>query len=302
MGSFVVHRKDWRWTQWTLLFFAAFCMLVAAFCMLVAPFNGETFTPVLQRRLAKRRGAAGAPQTPLGARLGAFARVGLGRPVHMLLTEPIVAFLCLYVALNFGTLFSFFAGVPYAFTLVYGFSLEQSGLVFLAIAVGCVLALATIVLCDALLYRRAAARHPPNRLPPEHRLYPAMLACAGLPAGLFWFAWTARAGVSWASPAAAIVLFAWGNLCVFVSAIQYTTDTYQGSVVASATSANNLARYGFAGAFPLFTIQMYRALGIGWATSLLGFVSLALLPIPWVLFRFGPRIRAKSKYETVDYS
>lgn len=248
MGSFVVSRKDWRWTQWTLLF-------MAVFCILVSPFNRETFTPILKRRLAKRRGEQVPPQTPLAARLGAFARVGLIRPVHMLLTEPIVAFLCLYVALNFGMLFSFFAAVPYTFTLVYGFSLEQSGLVFLAIAIGCVLGLLTVVLCDALIYRKKAARYPLNKLPPEHRLYPAMISCVGLPAGLFWFAWTAREGVSWASPAAAVIPFAWGNLCVFVSAIQYTTDTYQGSVVASATSANNLARYGFAGAFPLFTIQ-----------------------------------------------
>jgi len=46
---------------------------------------------------------------------------------------------------------------------------------------------------------------------------------------------------------------------------------------------------------------VYKALGIDWATSLLGFVSIALLPIPWVLFKFGPKIRAKSKYETMSY-
>ncbi|PNY26872.1 Polyamine transporter 4 [Tolypocladium capitatum] len=295
MGSFVVNRKDWRWTQWTLLFFAVFCILVS-------PFNSETFNPILKRRLAKQRGENVPPQEPLVTRLGDFARISLIRPVHMLLTEPIVTFLCLYVALNFGILFSFFAGVPYALTLVYGFSLEESGLAFLAIAIGCVLGMLTIMLCDALLYRKEAARYPPNKLPPEHRLYAAMFSCFGLPAGLFWFAWTAREGVSWVSPTAAIIPFAWGNLCVFVSALQYMMDTYKGSVVASATSANSLARYSFAGAFPLVTIQMYRALGINWATSLLGFASLTLLPIPWVLFKFGPRIRAKSKYETVDYS
>ena len=47
---------------------------------------------------------------------------------------------------------------------------------------------------------------------------------------------------------------------------------------------------------------MYEKLGIDWSCSLLGFVAVALLPIPWVLFKFGPQIRAKSKYETVDYS
>lgn len=43
---------------------------------------------------------------------------------------------------------------------------------------------------------------------------------------------------------------------------------------------------------------VYDKLGVDWACSLLGFVSLLLLPIPWVLYKFGPTVRAKSKYET----
>lgn len=248
IGSFVVHRKDWRWTQWTLLFFAVFTMLTMAF-------TSETFHPVLKRRLAKQRNLDLPPQPPVSARLKSFAVVALIRPVRMLLGEPIVGFLCLYVAAEFGTLFSFFAAVPYTFGTVYRFSIEQSGLVFLAIVIGCVLGLVTIILCDALLYRKQAGKYGLHRIPPEHRLYPAMVGSVGPPIGLFWFGWTARAGVSWASPAAAIVVFAWGNLCIFVSAIQYTGDAYHGSVVASAASANSLARYGFAGVFPLFTLQ-----------------------------------------------
>lgn len=44
---------------------------------------------------------------------------------------------------------------------------------------------------------------------------------------------------------------------------------------------------------------MYEKLGINWASSLLGFIAIALLPIPWVLFKYGATIRAKSQYETV---
>jgi hypothetical protein len=48
----------------------------------------------------------------------------------------------------------------------------------------------------------------------------------------------------------------------------------------------------------LLTEEVYRHLGIGWATSVLGFLSLVMLPIPWVLYKWGPQIRAASKYET----
>jgi len=46
---------------------------------------------------------------------------------------------------------------------------------------------------------------------------------------------------------------------------------------------------------------VYRNLGIDWATSLLGFISVALLPVPWVFFKYGKRIRAMSHYETPTY-
>ncbi|TFB01596.1 Polyamine transporter 4 [Trichoderma ghanense] len=294
IGSFVSVEKGWRWTEWTMLFFSA--LSIALGCTI-----GETFHPVLKRRLAKKRGIELPPLPPMSERIKTFAVVAAIRPVKMLFTEPIVSFICLYVAIDFGTLFSFFGGVPYTFGTVYHFTTEQSGLVFISIVIGCVVGLATIMACEILLYRKQIPKYPPHRVPPEHRLYPAMFGSFGLPLGLFWFAWTAREDVSWASPAAAIIPFAWGNLCVFVSTMQYTTDTFTGNVVASASSANSLARYGFAGVFPLFTIQMYTTLGIHWASSLLGFIALALIPIPWVLFEFGPRIRAKSKFETHKY-
>ncbi|OAA63155.1 Major facilitator superfamily domain, general substrate transporter [Cordyceps fumosorosea ARSEF 2679] len=287
-------RQNWRWTQWILLFFAAFTLLFTLT-------TWETFPAILKRRIAKERGEHVPPSPPIPQRIATFLQTGLVRPVHMLLTEPITGFLCLYVSVNFGILFSFFAGLAYTFGRVYHFDVEQSGLVFLSVAVGCLLGLATILLCDVALYRPRMARFPGGKVPPEHRLYPAMVGSLGLPVGLFWYAWTARSDVSWASPAVAILPFAWGNLCIFVSAMQYGADTYHGSVVASQASANSLARYGFAGAFPLFIVQMYDKLGVNWAVSLFAFVTVALLPIPWVLFKFGPRIRALSKYPTVQY-
>ncbi|KAI5462066.1 major facilitator superfamily domain-containing protein [Mariannaea sp. PMI_226] len=295
IGSFVVHRKGWRWTQWTLLFFAIFAMITTAL-------TRETFYPVIKRRLAKQRGLKVEKQPPLASRLKTFAVISLIRPVRMVFTEPIVGFFCLYVAAEFGTLFSFFAAVPYTFGTVYHFSIEKSGLVFLSIVIGCVMGLVTIILCDVVFYRKQIPKYAQFRVPPEHRLYPAMIGSIGPPIGLFWFGWTARESISWASPAAAIIVFAWGNLCIFVSAIQYMADTYHGNVVASASGANSLVRYGFAGVFPLFTLQMFEKLGIDWASSLLGFVALCLMPVPWVLFKYGAQIRARSTYETVDYS
>jgi hypothetical protein len=162
----------------------------------------------------------------------------------MILTEPIVALICLYVACEFATLFSFFAAFPLVFQGIYGFGIEASGLVFLAIVAGCLFGAITVLLCDIFFYRRKAASYQEQQVPPELRLYPSLIGSIGLPISLFWFGWTSRADISWASPVVAIALFAWGNICVFVSTAQYIVDTYHGSTVASAMSANSLARYG----------------------------------------------------------
>lgn len=245
----------------------------------------------------------------------------------MLFTEPIVAFLGLYVGFNFAVLYSFFAAIPLVFESVYHFSIETSSLVFLAVGVGNLLSVPTVLLCDRYLYqpqvRKSKEDGREGIVAPEYRLYPAMMGSIGLPVGLFvsvpitfsfsssilctlqrlthqqWFAWTARSSTHWISPVLAAIPFAWGNLCIFVSAANYLIDTYKALNGASAVAANGLSRYTMGAVFPLFTIQMYGRLGIVWATSLLAFISLAMLPLPWVLFKWGPQVRARSGYDTL---
>jgi MFS family permease len=293
IGAFVTTRKGWRWNMWTLLFFTAASMVITSF-------SSETFGPKIRKQLAKKRQEPLPSKSSWSEQLNQFMVVAIIRPLHMLFFEPIVGFFCLYIAFGFGILFGFFAIVPYVFTTVYHFSIENCGLVFLSVAIGCFLGLVCILLCDVFFYRKQIPKHPIGGVPPEYRLYPAMFGSIGLPIGLFWFAWSAREEVSWASPAAAIIPFACGNLCIFVGAVQYLTDSYHGNVIASGASSTSLARYSFAAAFPLFIIQMYEDLTIKWAGSLFGFCSLLLLPIPWIIFKYGPLLRSRSKYKDIQ--
>ena len=41
---------------------------------------------------------------------------------------------------------------------------------------------------------------------------------------------------------------------------------------------------------------MYAQLGVHWATSLLGFLAVGMAIIPFVFIKFGPKIRAHSKF------
>lgn len=42
-------------------------------------------------------------------------------------------------------------------------------------------------------------------------------------------------------------------------------------------------------------------LGIGWASSLLGFISMTLLSVPWLFFLMETWLKGLSKFETTDH-
>lgn len=233
----MIEKKTFRWLEWVMLFF-----MIATYVFSL--WMSETYKPIILKRRGKRLGIPTAPKSQDGVgALRKFLTITLFRPIMMLITEPIVAFFSLYVAVDFGILFTFFASFPLVYSRVYHFNAGQIGLAFLPILVGCLIATGTCLLCDGLLYKKhftkvnamsssdenleskkeASPRLaqelplPMKHVEPEHRLYAAMIGSFGLPIGLFWFAWTAGTGVHWASPVMATVVFAWGNLCVFVS-------------------------------------------------------------------------------------
>ena len=53
----------------------------------------------------------------------------------------------------------------------------------------------------------------------------------------------------------------------------------------------DLMRSGFGAGFPLFATAMYKNLGVAWASSTLGFLSIAFIPIPFVLYRVSGLIQ-----------
>lgn len=65
---------------------------------------------------------------------------------------------------------------------------------------------------------------------------------------------------------------------------------------ASAIAANTVARSACGAAAPLFTNQMFTALGIGGGGSLVGGVAALLALIPFLFYKYGERIRTKSRF------
>ena len=143
----------------------------------------------------------------------------------MLIQEPIVAWFAIYCAAIFTVLFSFFEAFPIVFAGVYRFNLGETGLSFLGVFIGITIGITVHLVLDRMIYYKKTlarqARGDSSSLPPEERLYPAMVGAPLISFSLFWFAWSSRAEVHWISSELATVLFAWGAMGVLAPTMQY---------------------------------------------------------------------------------
>lgn len=84
-------------------------------------------------------------------------------------------------------------------------------------------------------------------------------------------------------------------LLIFVRRTTDLVDTYL-MFAASAIAANTVARSACGAAAPLFTEQMFTALGVGPGGSLIGGVGALLALIPFCFYKYGERIRTRSRF------
>lgn len=295
IGGFATEAYGWRWTEWIILFFVVVGLTP---CLAMT----ETYKKVILRRRAKARGVpTHEPERTVWQATKFFLGSTLTRPLHMAMVEPVVGLFTAYIGINFSLQYSFFAAFPWVFQTKYGFGLGSIGLTFLGLGVGSLVGFVIIVVYSRLVFRRQVQRSKEEghggKVKPESRLVLAMIGSICLPISLFLFAWTAENHVHWIVPVIAEGIFGCGNGLVFNSAVLYLMDFYGPLHGASAMGGNNLVRYMLGAAFPLFVVQMYERLGTGWATSLLAFIELALTPIPWAFYVWGPRLREKSRYQ-----
>ncbi|KAJ5737141.1 uncharacterized protein N7483_002266 [Penicillium malachiteum] len=302
VGGFAVERKGWRWTSWVVL------MIAAVFHPLVL-FLRESYKPKILQRKAPKGGyvdqLGGVQTKSVLQTLQIFITSTIIRPFHMLITEPLVGFICLYTGFQFALLYTFIVASPWVLKTVYGFSLSGQSLSFLGMVGGCIFAPFILVILDYVVRTRKQTRIPllssestsQSSFPPENKLLAALYGSLVLPVALFWFGWSAKSSVHWICPILAQTVAFIGSFLIYVPCSFYMVDVYGAQYSASANGASSFSRYMLSAAFPLFVTQMYETLGVGWASSLLGFVALVMAPIPWVFYRFGPVFRARSSYE-----
>ncbi|PYH31677.1 putative MFS multidrug transporter [Aspergillus neoniger CBS 115656] len=219
----------------------------------------------------------------------------LTRPITMMFTEPIILFSGIYLAFAYGLIFFCFQAYPIIFEGTYGFDVKQTSLCYLPIGIGAASSGFVSLFYD-VIYERAKAQGKRWTTIPELQRLP--VACIGGPCltiSLFWLGWTANPQIYWLVPVLSGLFFGFGYQIIFISLLTYVTDAYK-IYSASALAASVITRSILGAVFPLAADPMYSALGVGWGTSVLGFASLACIPIPVAFLYAGEWIRKRSTF------
>lgn len=277
---------------------------MALFLILGVIFLDESYPPALlvykSQRLRTQTGNWGihAQHEEWDATLSEMATKYLVRPFQLLLT-PICFFVALYASFVYGILYLSLASFPIQFQEVRGWNQVVGALPFLAILVGILLGAMINMLNQRFYIKRFRANN--NHPVPEARLPPMIVGSILFPAGMFILGWTGREDIFWFGPICGAVSMGLGFFTIFQAALNYLIDTFP-KYSASAVAVNTFMRSIFAGCFPLFASAMFHNLGVAWASSVLGFIAIGLIPIPFIFYIFGPRIRAKGKWSRASIS
>jgi MFS family permease len=295
-GGFIAEKSTWRWVFWSVSIVAGFVQ-TCGFIWLK-----ETHEPTLLKRKRERLfRKTGNSQLHVGdldnKELGSALGSALARPARMLLTQPIVQLVALYMAYCFGITYLITVTFPVVWSEVYSESLGIGGLNFVSIGVGSILGVFVNVQFIDRIYRHLKKRNNDVAFP-EFRVPAIIIGSTMVPVGLFWYGWSVQERVHWIMPNIGVAILTIGTMICLQNMQGYIIDAYT-KFAASCTAAivvlRSLAGFGF----PLFAPYLYQKLGYGWGSSLLAFISIGIgIPAPILFYMYGAKLRAKSKFAT----
>ncbi|KAK3075697.1 hypothetical protein LTR53_000739 [Teratosphaeriaceae sp. CCFEE 6253] len=264
-------------------------------------FMRETYAPtILERKAQRLRKETGNPDLRSKLAIDLPPRdifiQSIIRPTKLLLFSPICTLMSVYMGVVYSIMYLLFTTFTFVFEEHYGFSSSTVGLVYIGCGIGNLLGLAILGKVSDPIMKSLAKKHNDGKIKPEYRLPMLMYAGPLIPIGLFIYGWTTQYHVHWAVPLFGTLLVGMGLIAAFMCINTYLVDTYS-RFAASALAANTIVRSVLGAVFPLFALQMYGALGLGWGNSLIAFIAVALCPIPWCFYWYGERLRTNPRFE-----
>ncbi|KAF2017158.1 putative MFS multidrug transporter [Aaosphaeria arxii CBS 175.79] len=289
-GGFISQHLGWRWAYWILLMASGPLNIFMIFLMKES--NHPTILQKKTNRLKKELGRddlRSQLEMPLPPR--AILTRSIVRPIKFLFRSPIAFLISLYVSIVYGTLYLLFTSIPDVFQDTYDFGIQYTGLAYLGLGLGMFIALGFIMKYNDRTVVCLRERNG-GVFEPEMRLATTIYFAPFMPVSLFIYGWTARQNIHWIVPCLSFILYGFGILGIFVPCQTYMVDAFL-TTAASAVAALVCLRSVFGAFLPLIGPKVYESLGMGWGNSLLGFVTIAVTPVPFMFLKWGGYIRKK---------
>lgn len=186
MGGFIASssRLGWRWTLYIPALLSFVNGTVSLFLL------RETYAPciLVTKAVALRRRTENwgihAKQERLEVDPKELVEKYFTRPLRMLVTEPIILLVSLYMSFIYGLVYCLLEAYPVVFEGVYGMRPGVSGLPFLGLLIGVMLGVSFVLSQHATYVRKLAENK--NVPVPEWRLRPTLLGAPIFSIGIFW--------------------------------------------------------------------------------------------------------------------
>ncbi|KAM4055767.1 hypothetical protein HRG_015124 [Hirsutella rhossiliensis] len=176
-------------------------------------------------------------------------------------TDPVILSVNIHIMLIYGLLYLWFEFFPFGtFGEIHHFTALQRAIAFFGILTGAVISVVAYIMWLYLSHNPRLVNLETS-VTPEDRLRPGQVGAICIPICHFIFAWSTRTSVHWIAPIIGTAFFAPGFYLTFQSILNYLAEAY-----------------------------------LSHATTVLGVISIALVPLPFILERSGKRLRTWSKY------
>ncbi|CAI0645549.1 unnamed protein product [Colletotrichum noveboracense] len=209
----------------------------------------------------------------------------------MFFFSPIVLLLSTILALAYGYTYILLTTFTNVFTSEYGFTTGTVGLVYLGLGVGFSIGAISNGIFNDRMANLRTKKNNGNRMP-EYRLPLMARSILLTPVGLFFYGWTAQYHLHWILPIIGSAILGIGLILVMMPLHTYLIDAFT-KYAASAIAAATIFRCIVGTFLPLAGEPLFDHLGLGWGSSLLGFIALLFCPVPLLLQRYGEEVRTR---------
>lgn len=304
VGSAIINASHGLWI-WTF----RFMMIISGASFLLFGFTlPESLGKAILRRKAQRlRALTGNPNIVSEGELENHSMTlrevaidTLWRPIEIIIFEPVVLLIDLYIALIYSIIYLWFEAFPIVFVETYGFTLVELGVSYSSVYIGMFIGSSLYIAYMYFAYTRKLLEGKAEQVTPEVFLPPTIVGSVVMPIGIFIFGWSASANQHWIGSLIGAALFGAGGFIVIQALFNYMGMSFP-RYMASAFGGNAILRSLMAGCFPLFGAPLFNNLKthkfpVAWGSTILALICVGMIAIPVTFYLLGPRIRARSKY------